>query len=193
MIKVALTGNIGSGKSTVASIFESLHVPVFHADEEAKKFLLNDEVITEIVEKFGIEIQDTNFINRQKLAEIVFRNESKLDLLNAIIHPRVRKALHLWLDTKKSSPYVIQEAAILFESGFHKEFDKTVLVSCPQEIAIQRVMLRDEVSRENVLHRIENQWSEERKMAMSDYIIYNDDENMLIPQVLELHKIFNSG
>ncbi|MBC8486234.1 MAG: dephospho-CoA kinase [Bacteroidetes bacterium] len=186
MIKVGLTGNIGSGKSIVARIFEILGVPVFRADEVAKEFLFDSDVKAILKNKFGKKIFTGKNINRKALAEIVFNDKESLSFLNSVIHPLVKKSLEQWLDNNKDQKYIIQEAAILFESGFYKEFDKVITVASPENLAIKRVMERDGVGEEEVKNRQKNQWSQEKKIEMSDYIIYNDNTKLLIPQVLRI-------
>lgn len=193
MIKVGLTGNIGTGKSTVARIFESLGVPVYHADREAKRMLEETTVKEMLVIKFGVNIFENDQVDRKKLANVVFNNSKKLADLNAIIHPLVEKDLEHFFLLMKDHPYVIQEAAILFESGFDKNFDKIILVTSSEKIANSRVMKRDNVGLQEVEQRRANQWSQIRKIALSDYIIKNDEENMLIPQVLDIHQSLISG
>ncbi|MCB2222174.1 MAG: dephospho-CoA kinase [Bacteroidetes bacterium] len=189
MIKIALTGNLGSGKSTVAEIFSVLGVPVYHADQEAKKFLFQKEVVDQLVDTFGEDILTTDrTIDRKKLASIVFKNKAALEFLNGIIHPLVRKDLYQWMEENKQHAYVVQEAAILFESGFYRDFDKIIVVACPVEMAIQRVMLRDGVSESDVLSRMKNQWPQEEKIKRADFVIHNDGNRLVIPQVLEIHR-----
>lgn len=188
MIKVGVTGGIGSGKSTVCKIFESLGAPVYHADDEGRKILEKREVISILVQYFGNSILDErDEIDRKKLAEIVFKDTSALAFLNSIIHTRVRASFQEWSSDKPDAPYVIYEAAILFESGHYKNVDKTVLVTASEEARIARVTARDNVSREAVLQRIGNQWDDQKKAAMADFIINNDGSVMLIPQVIEIH------
>jgi dephospho-CoA kinase len=190
MIKVGLTGNIGSGKSTVARIFEILGVPVYHADREAKKFLIYPDVINKLTHRFGPEILEANQINRKKLADIVFYDSESLNFLNGLIHPLVRDDLQKWISTVEHNPYFVQEAAILFESGFHTFFDVTVVVTCPREIAIERIIQRDGTDEKAVLARIEKQWPEEKKIELSDFVIDNSGAELLIPRVLEIHSKF---
>jgi len=188
MIKVGLTGNIGSGKSTITEIFKVLGVPVFHADVEAKLLFQEVEVKDELLKLFGQNIFTNGEVDRPKLASFVFNDSKALHTLNSIIHPRVRQKLFNWLETKEDHPYIIQEAAILFESGFSDFFDKTILVSCPDEVAIKRVIARDGVSEDEVKQRIRNQWPERKKLKLSDYIINNDGKELVIPQVLKIHE-----
>lgn len=187
MIKVGLTGIIGSGKSTVARIFEILKIPVYNADEEAKKILSDPDVITNIINRFGQQISEGNKINRKKLADIVFNDKDALHFLNEQIHPRVRSDMLKWMNEKERNEYVIHEAAILFESGFYKSFDKIIMVSCPEEIAIQRVIVRDGVTASDVIKRLKNQWKQEEKIERSDFIIHNDGKQLVLPQVLKIH------
>jgi dephospho-CoA kinase len=188
MRKVGLTGNIGSGKSIVARIFSILGVPVYNADYQAKQIMSNIDVVNQIVQLFGAKILlDSTTINRAALANIVFENPSKLQKLNNLIHPLVKADFLKWCSKYQAFPYVIQEAAILFESGFNKLFDSTILVQAPESICIARVMKRDSVTAEDVKARMKNQWSQELKASLSDYVIVNDEATMLIPQVLHTH------
>jgi len=187
MIKVGLTGNIGTGKSTVAKIFESLGIPVYHADMEAKKMLKRDDVKQILRTKFGGNIFLHESVDRKKLADLVFKNAEKLNILNSIIHPLVKNHLAEFFVQMKHHSYVIQEAAILFESGFYKEFDKTILVTCSVELANKRIMNRDGVSQQEAEQRRSNQWSQERKINLADFIIENNEQDLLIPQVLKIH------
>ncbi len=188
MIKAAITGNLGSGKSTVTRIFTILGAPVYDADAEAKKFLKDDVVVGKLTKAFGEDILSGGQVDRKKLASIVFNNPEALKFLNSIIHPLVKQDLHKWLERHASFPYVLQEAAILFESGFHKEFDRIIVVACPPELALQRVMDRDGVSESDVRSRMKNQWPQDEKIRRADYVIHNDSRQLVIPQVLEIHK-----
>jgi dephospho-CoA kinase len=189
MIRVGLTGSIGSGKSLVARIFETLDVRVFYADKVARE-LLKDPVIKEaIVRRFGRTIldRDQQIVN-QRLATIVFKDPPALESLNGIIHPEVRRRLQEWLADHASELYLIHEAAILFESGFHRECDKVIVVYGPEELRIRRVMERDHICREEVIQRMNNQWTDEEKLKRADFVIVNDGRQMVIPQVLEIHQ-----
>ncbi len=192
MIKVGLTGNIGSGKSTVARIFKVLGVPVYHADEESKKFLNEPGIQQVLVHKFGKEILSGSIINRKILAEIVFAQSESLDFLNSILHPLVKNDLALWIKKNLHFPYIIQEAAILFESGFYKEFDKIITVTCPGKLAVKRVMDRDDVTMAEVHKRMQNQWEQDKKVELSDFIIDNSNNFLVTPQVLKIHKELSS-
>ncbi|MGK4567698.1 dephospho-CoA kinase [Flavobacterium sp. 3HN19-14] len=176
---IGLTGGIGSGKTTVAQLFEALGVPVYIADAAAKEVSETAEAIAQIRENFGEEIIEDNRINRSLLANIVFNDPGKLQQLNRIIHPLVKIHFGEWLENFKKLPFVIREAAILFESGSYLDCDKIITVTAPLEIRIERVMHRDNTSRESILKRIENQWSDEMKIAKSDFVIENISPKIL--------------
>lgn len=186
---IGLTGGIGSGKSTVAKHIEQMGVPVYIADLEAKKILDTKDAISEVAKAFGPEIIENGKVNREKLSQIVFQQPQKLKILNSIIHPKVALHFKNWVEANDKQPIVIKEAAILFESGSYKDCDKVILVTAPKEIRIQRVMKRDGLSREAIENRMLNQWSEERKEALSDYVVTNID----LPEALKLaEKIVNA-
>lgn len=170
---IGLTGGIGSGKTTVANHFMKANIPVYIADDEARKITQSPEIIEEIKKKFGNEIFDDAILNREKLSKIVFSNPEKLEQLNAIIHPAVRKHFQDWVLKHKNAPYVIYEAAILFESGSYKNCDLIITVTAPIESRIQRVIQRDKTTRELVLKRINAQWNDEQRLAKSDFVIEN--------------------
>ena len=189
MLKVGLTGNIGSGKSTISNIFSILGVPVYNADNEAKKILDSQNTIPKLLENFGVEIINSdNTINKKKLAEIVFNNKAKLNKLNAIIHPLVMDDFNKWCLKLTDAAYVINESAILVETGLYKQFDKLITVISPEIMRIERVMKRDSCEREKVIERIKNQLKEEEKMKVSDFIINNNEKDLVIHQVLLIHK-----
>ncbi len=189
MLKVGITGGIGSGKSTICRIFEMLGVPVFQADQEAKHLMDTDpELRGKIRSIFGDDIYLSNqALDRKKLAAIVFNQPHLLQQLNELVHPAVREYFSGWCQTQ-TAPYVLHEAAILFESGLAKLMDVNVLVTAPEDIRIARVVARDKVSGEEVKARIRNQMPEDEKRNLADYIIENDDRKLVIPQVLELDK-----
>lgn len=170
---VGLTGGIGSGKTTIANYFMSLGIPVYIADDEAKSILFMPDAAKEVAAAFGEEVLTNNMPDRSKLAAIVFNDAVKLAKLNAIIHPKVHEHFINWVKNHDSEKFVIKEAAILFESGSYKDCDKIILVTAPKEIRIERVMKRDKVTRDKVLERMANQWDDEKKQALSDYIIHN--------------------
>ncbi|HEU4496010.1 MAG TPA: dephospho-CoA kinase [Flavobacterium sp.] len=172
---IGLTGGIGSGKSTIARHIESLGIPVYIADAEARKILSRQSTADKIASVFGKDILDNGTVDRVKLSRLVFRHPEKLAVLNSIVHPEVALDFKSWVEKNKSQPIVVKEAAILFESGSYRDCDKIILVTAPEEARIQRVMSRDGLSRREILDRMANQWSEEEKEVLSDYVILNDD------------------
>lgn len=188
MLKAGLTGNIGSGKSLVASVFSSLGVPVYHADEESKKFLESPGVIASIISVFGRQVATDETIDKRKLAGVVFGNKKALEQLNAILHPLVMEDFRSWTRSAPIVPYVIMESAILFESGYSGDFDVIIHVSCPDATAIERVIARDGVSREQVLARMQHQEKNDDKALKSDFVIINNGSQLLIPQVISIHE-----
>jgi dephospho-CoA kinase len=194
MLKLGLTGGIGSGKTLVCQIIEKLSVPVYYADRAARELMNSDAELKESIRNmFGDQAYSKEGLDRQYVASSVFGDHEKLSRLNSLVHPAVRKDFIRWTEQHRESPYVVEEAAILFESGASVEMDQTVLVYAPEELRISRVMKRDGRSREDVLKRMEHQLSEEEKMKKADHILTNDGVQMLLPQVVELHnKILNS-
>ena len=188
MLRVAISGNIGSGKSTVCRIFESLGIRVYYADKEAKKFYKNPDVFVAVKKLFGdlIYDQDGN-LKRADLARIVFNDPQKLKQLNAIIHPLVLQDFLQWSERNKKGDYILYESALLFESGFIKYFDQSILVTAPAELAMLRVMERDGISEEDFISRAANQNAEDHKLKLADHIIENDERSPLIPRVIALH------
>ncbi len=170
---IGLTGGIGSGKTTVAHYFMAKNIPVYIADDEAKKITDSQRVMDKIEKVFGSQVVENKKVNRAVLANIVFKDKEKLAQLNAIIHPEVKKHFQKWLKTKSAFKYVIKESAILFESGSYKDCDAVIVVTAPLEIRIARTMERDKIDRESVLQRVNNQISEEEKVKKSDYVIQN--------------------
>ncbi len=195
MLKIGLTGNIGSGKSLICQLFEKLDVPVFYADTEAKKILDSANLRPKLIAEFGIDIvnRQNKLIDRKKLAALVFTNKQALQKLNDLIHPPLREEFKNWCNDHKNEAYLIQEAAILFENGFSDLFDKTIVVAAPKNIRLQRVMERDNADKSEVLARMKNQWSDSKKEAAADYIIHNDGSQLVLPQVLKLHQLFSSS
>lgn len=188
MLKVALTGNIGSGKSTVVQVFIKFGIPVYMADDKAKELYRRKSVVEEIIKHFGVEICDANQnIVFKKLGSIVFSNKQELKWLNDFIHPLVKLDFEEWLKEHSKSPYIIQEAAILFESGFDKYFDKIITVSTPIQERINRVMLRDNIDSKLVVDRINNQMLDEEKEKKSDFVIRNGETDLIVPQILTIH------
>ena len=195
MFKVGVTGNIGSGKSTVCKVFEVLGIPVFYADDEAKKVMVNDTVlITGIKQAFGSEAYfDDGTLNRKYIAGIVFNNKEQLNKLNSLTHPAVFRAFDTWvLNIDPKIPYVLKEAALLFESDSYKMCDRSVLVSAPLDVRLKRVIKRDGISIEEAESRDARQFTEKIKSQMANDIIINDDTELVIPQVLKLHDLYLS-
>lgn len=170
---IGLTGGIGSGKTTIANYFKARGVPLYIADDEAKKILYAPDTVKEIISAFGNGVITDNLPDRGKLAAEVFNAPERLKLLNSIIHPKVFKHFKVWLEEHKNEKFIIKEAAILFESGSYKDCDKIILVTAPIEMRIQRVVERDGITRDKVEERISSQWDEAKKVSMSDYIIEN--------------------
>lgn len=188
MLKVGLTGGIGSGKSTVAAIFEVLGIPVYYADAEAKKMMNEDEAIINTIKKiFGEESYQSGKLNREYISSIVFSNPEKLKELNGIIHPATISGALKWMN-QQTSPYSIKEAALIFESYSEKDLDYIIGVTAPEAIRIKRAMLRDNISREKVESRIKEQMNEVEKMNLCNFIINNDETILLIPQVIAIHE-----
>ena len=188
MIKVGITGGIGSGKTTVGKVFETLGISVYDADMQAKRLMNTDpELKAALKEYFGNDIYRDEVLERHKLAEIVFNDPIALEKVNAWVHPAVARDFEHWC-TLQTSPYVIEEAAIIFESNLAHRFAKVILVTAPDDLRIKRVCARNDVAPEAVRKRMDRQWSEEKKMALADYIIYNDDLRLVIPQVVEIHR-----
>ncbi|NRA11469.1 MAG: dephospho-CoA kinase [Crocinitomicaceae bacterium] len=184
MLKIGITGGIGSGKSVVSKILESMGYPVFNSDLEAKNIIDNNvEVRSELIALLGTEIYGEAGLDRELLAQQLFSDTSIREAVNEIVHPRVREAFNQHCE---SNSIVFNEAAILIETGAHKKFDKILLISAAQEDRIARVMKRDGVSREQVLSRINNQWDDDKKRAYSDFEIKNDDSEPLLIQVEEM-------
>ena len=191
MLKVGITGGIGSGKSTICHFFRLLKTPVFDADTEAKKIMNESALVrSKMIVTFGKDIYLPNqTIDRKKLASIIFNSPSLLAKVNSIIHPEVRKTFFEWCD-KQPAPYIIHEAAILFESGFSQMMDHTILIVAPEQQRIDRVMKRDGSTAGQIKERIEKQWPDDKKMALADFVIHNNNRELIIPKILELDKKF---
>jgi dephospho-CoA kinase len=187
-IIIGLTGGIGSGKSTVAKIFAQLGIPVLDADATAKAIMNEDHSVkTKLIELFGEDAYKENQLNRPYIAQLVFEDAFKLQQLNAIIHPITIQYAKDWA-SKQTAPYVIKEAALFFESGSSEGVEKIIGVTAPKHIRIQRVMQRDQITREDVIKRMEYQLEDSLKMKLCDWVIQNDDMHLLIPQVLAIHQ-----
>ena len=191
MLKIGLTGGIGSGKSTVAKIFETLGIPVYYADAEAKRLMNSSETLKKVIrQNFGEATYENDQLNRKYLAGIVFNNPEKLELLNALIHPVTINDAEQWMQ-QQSAPYSIKEAALLFESGAAENLDFIVGVYAPQALRIKRVMKRDGLTADEIMKRINRQVNEEMKMKLCDFVITNNEQELLVPQVLKLHQHFS--
>ena len=187
MLKIGLTGGIGSGKTTVLLIFRTLGIPVYHADDRAKWLMnQNSELITALINNFGKEIYLNNQINTSYLSNIVFKDLEKLKKLNSIVHPKVAEDFLSWC-SKQRSPYIVKEAAILIESGAYQQLDKVILVTAELGERIKRIMIRDQVTEQDVMQRVRNQMSDEEKIPYADFVISNNTDNSLIEKVKDLH------
>lgn len=189
---IGLTGGIGSGKTWVADYFKSVGIPVYIADKEAKILMTSDNMINSLSNEFGKEILENGILNREKLAQLVFNNPKKLLKLNSIVHPEVKKHFDNWVKKHKNYPFVVKEAAILFESGSYKYCDTIITVTAPLETRLQRVMKRDKTDSESVLKRIENQWTDEQRIAESNYVVDNLSFESTKKQVDEILKKLNN-
>jgi len=188
MIKIGLTGGIGSGKTTVAKIFELLGIPVYYADDAAKRIMNEDEELkTAIQKQFGKDAYDNEGLNRTFLSAKVFTDPSRLEILNSLVHPATIGDAAKWMSQQKTS-YTIKEAALIFESGSAEHLDYVIGVYAPTHLRIKRAMERNHLSHEEVTQRINKQLDENIKMKLCDFVIYNDEQHLLIPQVIELHK-----
>ena len=187
MLKIGLTGGIGSGKTTVAKVFEHLGVPVFYADLEAKKCMQSDVIlIKQLKASFGNDIYVDSKLQKDRLASIIFNDNSALKIINRLVHPVVQRVFEKWC-AKQNANYVLKEAAILFESGSDKNLNQIVCVSAPYDLRKQRVMQRDSVTESQVLERMSKQWEQSRKIELANFHIVNDENQLLIPQVLQVH------
>jgi dephospho-CoA kinase len=192
MLSIGLTGGIGSGKTTVAKIFETLDIPVYYADEAARTLMDTDsEMIAAVKKNFGEESYSNGQLNRSYIASIVFNDAHKLDVLNSITHPATIAHAKKWMK-QQSAPYTIKEAALIFEAGSSEGLGYMIGVYAPQALRVKRVIDRDNTTREEVIKRMNRQINEEMKMKLCDFVITNDEQHLVIPQVMELHKKFLS-
>lgn len=190
MLQIGLTGGIGSGKSTIAKVFETLGIPVYYADDASKKLMNEDkELKKQIIRHFGDASYTDNQLNRSYIASVVFADKTKLELLNSLVHPATIRDAKRWMK-EQNAPYAIKEAALIFESGSAEGLDYIIGVFAPQALRIKRTMDRDNVTREAVINRMQNQVDEAMKMRLCDFVIYNDEQQLVIPQVLKLHELF---
>lgn len=195
MLKIGITGGIGSGKTTVSQVFKLLDIPVFYADDRAKKLMVEDQVlIKQIKTEFGEEAYFSNqTLNKKYISNLVFKNPNQLDKLNGMVHPLIFKAFEDWYE-QQNAPYVLKEAALLFETNSYQQNHFNILVSCPLPLRIERVMRRDQVTKEQVLERIAAQLPEETKQGLADFQIQNNEHELIITQVLKIHKaLLNKG
>ena len=192
MLKIGITGSMGSGKSTVAFFFHTLGVHIYNSDVRAKELMTDDENLKQkIKNSFGDDTYtSTGTLDRSRLAKIVFNDKEKISLLNSLVHPAVQKDFDEWCKKFSQEKYILKEAALLVESGSYKTLDKLICVTAPEEIRIARCIKRDGISREEIIARMKNQLSENEKIIFADYIISNDESELLIPQLLKLHEEF---
>ena len=185
--KVAITGNIGSGKSLVCKIFNHIGINTFHSDEETKKLYFLPEIKKEIINHFGEEVYFTDgSLNKKLLSYHLFQNKEALQFIEDLLYPKLNQVFDEWCE-RQTSGFVLFESAILFEKNFDKQFDKIIFVSAPEEVRLRRAILRDNCDEENVRSRMRLQWDEETKISKSDYVINNDGVEMLIPQVVKIN------
>lgn len=192
MLKVGVTGGIGSGKTTVCKVFELLGIPVFYADDVAKSIMQTDPVLkTALLNTFGDNSYTKDgMLNRAYISSIVFNDKQELEKLNSLVHPAVLRAFDNWVLEHHEYPYVIKEAALLYESGGFKMCNKSILVIAPTLIKMNRVKLRDGISEEDIQLRMNRQFSDEMKIKYADHILNNDEKQLLIPQIIQLHQQF---
>jgi dephospho-CoA kinase len=187
MLKIGLTGGMGSGKSTVAKVFEVLGIPVYFADDAAKRLMNEDEIVKQqILQLFGDEAYINDVLNRKYIADIAFSNPAKLEKLNQLVHPATLKDAENWM-LQQTTPYAIKEAALIFESGAQEQLDYIIGVYAPTPLRIQRTIQRDGISKEEVIARMNKQIDETIKMRLCNFIITNDEQELLIMQVTALH------
>lgn len=194
-LQIGITGGIGSGKSLVCKIFKVLGVPTYDADSRAKNLMTTDGIlVNQIKKEFGsLSYTSEGVLNREYLSASVFSKPDKLEKLNSFVHPRVAVDFKQWVEKQVGNKYVLKEAALLFESGSYRTLDKVILVTAPEAMRIKRVLARDKHrTQADVENIISNQLSEEQKEMKADYIIRNDESELILPQVLELHERFNS-
>ena len=190
MLKIGLTGGIGSGKSTVAKVFQTLGIPVYYADDAAKELMNNNEGLKQqIILHFGEDVYENKVLNRKLLAQKVFNNPTQLHLLNSLVHPATIQAAEDWFVQQKA-PYCIKEAALIFESGSQQNLDFVIGVYTPTTIRLQRVMHRNKATKEEVQQRMDKQIDETIKMRLCDFVVTNNEQELLIPQVMALHEKF---
>lgn len=188
-LQIGITGGIGSGKTLVSKIFACLGIPVYDADSHAKELMTTDGIlVSQIKKEFGdLSYLSDGTLNRKYLSEVVFNKHERLDVLNKLVHPRVGENYTQWVKRHNNKAYVLKEAALLFETGSYQALDKIIVVHAPEEVRIKRVIHRDGRAEQQVREIIRKQMSEEEKLKRADFIIYNDESSLIIPQVLSLH------
>lgn len=185
---IGLTGGIGSGKSKILSVFSTYGIPCYESDRRAKWLMQKDaELKSQIKSFFGDQIYENDQFNQRKLAKLVFANKGKLEALNSLVHPRVKMDFRSFV-SQQDTPYIIKEAAILFETGGEKDCDATILVTAPEKLRLQRVLNREKISSMDIKARINNQWSDSRKIPLADYIINNIDWDKTLKKIDEIHQ-----
>ena len=195
-LQIGITGGIGSGKSLVTKIFACLGIPVYDADSHAKALMTTDGIlIANIQKEFGhLSYNTDGSVNRNYLGETVFNDAEKLKKLNSLVHPRVKEDYLIWVKDNRHHPYVLKEAALLFEAGSNQELNKIIVVHAPEELRIKRVLSRDVHRTEELVKEIiKNQMNADEKLNRADFVLYNDENQLLIPQVLELHQKFTAN
>lgn len=192
MLKIGITGGIGSGKSTICNMFRNLGVPIFSSDDEGRRILNEDEEVKrELIQLYGKDLyQADGTVDRPRLATLIFSDPKAMDQVVALVHPKVQEKYDAWCHKHESKPYTIKEAAILFESGYYHDLHKIINVFAPKEVRIERVIKRDKSIKEEVLKRMRFQYSDEERNRLADFIIMNEDREGLLPQIMELHEIF---
>lgn len=187
ILKVGITGGIGTGKSTICKIFSILGIPIYNADFEAKKLYNTDETIKQsLIQHFGNQLYTTEGFNKEALRNIVFKDQEKLNLLNSIVHPRIKKHANQWMESQKS-PYVLKEAALMIESESYKQVDKLIVVTSPLELRIKRAMCRDGATIQEIQSRIDHQLPADSLLKYAHFVIENDEIHSLISQVMQVH------
>jgi dephospho-CoA kinase len=190
ILKVGLTGGIGGGKTTVGKIFEVLGIPVYYADEAARRIMNEDENLKAAIQKqFGEDAYKNDELDRSYLAKKVFNDPLQLELLNSLVHPATIRDAFLWMNAQRT-PYAIKEAALIFESGAFEQLDYVIGVYAPLSLRIKRTMERDKMTYDEIVSRMNNQLDENIKMKLCDFVLTNDEQELLIPQVIQLHQKF---
>ncbi len=188
MLRIGVTGGIGAGKTSVCRVFEILGIPVFYADEESKQLLSDPILKLEVIKLLGKNVYSNEVADRKKIANIVFNDKEILESFNAIMHPAVSHRFKSWIERQHNVPYIIKEAALIFEAGLEKDLNKIIIVAAPMDLRIRRIQRRDGITEEQALLRMQNQWPQEEKIKLSDFLIDNNNEQPIIPQILSLHE-----